>query len=188
VADEIELIGRPEHRAIVLVDYDEAWAARYERERGNLENALEGLPHHTTHVGSTAVPGLCAKPIIDIQVALPHPDDEASYLKSFEGAGYVLRVREPGHRMLRTPALDVQVHVCALGSDWERRHLLLREWLRRSEDERRLYGQLKMALSRIDWPTMNDYAAAKTETIVEITKRAERWAVNTGWLPESALW
>jgi GrpB-like predicted nucleotidyltransferase (UPF0157 family) len=75
--------------------------------------------------------------------------------------------------------------VCALGSDWHRRHLLFRDWLRRSDGDRRLYGRAKEALARTDWPSMNDYADAKTAVIIEITERAQRWSERTDWSPES---
>jgi len=182
VPGEVELIGGPEKRSIVLVDYDEAWSARYDTERVRIESALGNMVHRTAHVGSTSVPGLFAKPIIDIQVAVPDPDDEGSYLDRLEQIGYVLRVREPRHRMLRTPELDVQIHICALGSDWERRHLLFRDWLRHSDEDRRLYGRTKADLARRKWPTMNDYADAKSNVIIAITNRAEDWATSTGWV------
>jgi GrpB-like predicted nucleotidyltransferase (UPF0157 family) len=75
-------------------------------------------------------PELVAKPIVDIDLSVADPDDEAAYLDDLLGAGYELRVREPGHRLVRTPQRDVHVHVCAVGSRWERRHLLFRDRLR----------------------------------------------------------
>jgi GrpB-like predicted nucleotidyltransferase (UPF0157 family) len=182
VQDEVELIGGPEKRSIVLVDYDEAWSVRYDIERERIELALHDVVHRTAHVGSTSVPGLCAKPIIDIQVAVPDPDKEGSYLERLERIGYMLRVRESGHRMLRSPELDSHVHVCVLGSDWERRHLLFREWLRHSEKDRRLYSQAKADLARREWPTMNDSADAKSDVIIDIMNRAEDWAASTQWV------
>jgi GrpB-like predicted nucleotidyltransferase (UPF0157 family) len=135
------------------------------------------------HVGSTAVSGLVAKPIVDIQVSVGNVEDEASYLEPLVIAGYRLRVREPGHRMFRTPELDVHVHVCGAGTDWECRHLLLRDWLRRSADDREAYADLKIRLQRQDWDTMNHYADAKSALIAEMTVRAEQWAMSTGWSP-----
>src|SRR5262249_44109509 len=136
------------------------------------------------HVGSTAVVGLPAKPIIDIDLSVADPDDEGSYVPALERAEYRLRVREPGHVMLRTPLRDVHLHVCAIGSDWERRHLLFRDWLRPDPDDRRLYGEAKRVLATRDWPDMNAYAEAKTEIIGAITVHAERWAAATSWRPE----
>jgi GrpB-like predicted nucleotidyltransferase (UPF0157 family) len=133
------------------------------------------------HIGSTSVAGLSAKPVIDIQVAVHDPECEVDYLPLLVQAGYVLRVREPMHLMFRTPDLDVQIHVCAAGSDWERRHLLFRDWLRTSEEDRLLYERVKSSLAQTDWPTINHYAEAKSSVINQITSRAEEWATSTQW-------
>jgi GrpB-like predicted nucleotidyltransferase (UPF0157 family) len=173
---DAELIGGPEHREIVLVRYDPQWPATFEQHRARIVGTMADRAERVEHVGSTSVPGLLAKPIIDIQVSVARAEDESAYVPALEDAGYTLRVREPGHRMLRTQALDVHVHVCAVGSDWERRHLLFRDWLRRSDADRALYARMKTQLAKRSWPTMNDYADAKTRVIAEITKRAEEWS------------
>jgi GrpB-like predicted nucleotidyltransferase (UPF0157 family) len=181
VTDELEMIGGDEQRPIVLVEYNPWWPIRFAAERTRIEQALGDRAQRVAHIGSTAVPGLQAKPITDIQLSVADVDDEESYIPGLSGAGYVLRVREPAHLMLRTPALDVHVHVCSTGSDWERRHLLFRDRLRASAADRVRYEDAKMALARQNWPTMNDYADAKTPVIQEITLRAEEWARETGW-------
>jgi GrpB-like predicted nucleotidyltransferase (UPF0157 family) len=114
---------------------------------------------------------------------VPDVDDEASYLPALERAGYHLRVRQPGHRMVRTVDRGVHVHICAEGSDWERRHLLFRDWLRHDESDREAYASLKRELATRDWPDMNTYAAAKGAMITEITARAEGWARAVDWNP-----
>lgn len=129
------------------------------------------------------MPGLAAKPIIDIDLSVLDADDEEAYLAALEAAGYHLRVRQPGHRMVRSPGLDVQVHVCSAGSDWERRHLLFRDWLPHDAADRQAYGRLKVELAGRDWPDLNAYAAAKGPLITEITGRAEEWARATDWRP-----
>lgn len=144
--------------------------------------ALGEVALRVDHIGSTSVAGLVAKPIIDIDVSVSDPDDEVSYLPQMLVAGYLLRVREPGHRMFRTPHLDVHVHICAQGSQWERRHLLFRDWLRHDGRDRAAYGQLKTDLARRKWPDMNAYAAAKGPLIAAIIERAERWAEAGGWM------
>jgi GrpB-like predicted nucleotidyltransferase (UPF0157 family) len=98
-----------------------------------------------------------------------------------ERTGYQLRIRESGHRMLRTPARDVHVHLWGAGSEWERRHLLFRDWLRFDAEDRRLYAEAKQQLAEHEWADMNAYAAAKTTIIEEITTRAEQWAAATSW-------
>jgi GrpB-like predicted nucleotidyltransferase (UPF0157 family) len=75
------------------------------------------------------------------------------------------------------------VHVCAKGGEWERRHLLFRDWLRHNERDREAYGRLKNDLARREWTGMNAYAAAKGPLIAEITERAEEWARSGGWRP-----
>jgi GrpB-like predicted nucleotidyltransferase (UPF0157 family) len=125
-----------------------------------LRDALGPLAGWVDHIGSTAVVG-AAKPIIDLQVSVSDVEDESLYLDRLAAARYQLRVREPGHRMFRTPDLDVHVHICDVASEWERRHLLLRDWLWRSAEDREAYARLKLELQGRDWDTMNHYAEAK---------------------------
>jgi GrpB-like predicted nucleotidyltransferase (UPF0157 family) len=177
----VELIGGVEKRDIRLVPYDPAWPVRFEQERVRIAGALGPVARRIDHIGSTSIPGLIAKPIVDIDLSVPDVADERAYLDALLAAGYRLRVREPGHLMVRTPELDVQVHICAAGSDWERRHLLFRDWLRTDSADRGAYAGLKSELATRDWPDMNAYAAAKGALISEITVRAEEWARSTGW-------
>jgi len=126
-------------------------------------------------VGSTSVPGLAAKQIVDIDVLVADPSDEETYLPALVQAGYVLRVREPDwhqHRMFRTPELDVHVHIFALGCVEVRRNLAFRDRLRACEEDRLLYESVKRKLAREDWPDMNAYARAKTEVVEQIIARA----------------
>ena len=173
------LIGGREDREIVIVEYSPGWPARFEQERERIAAALGGLARRIAHVGSTAVPGLAAKPIVDLLVTVDDPDDEAAYLPALERAGYVLRVREPGHRMFRTPERDVHVHIWEAGSDEERRHLVFRDRLRASEEDRREYEQTKRALAA-RFRDMNDYADAKSDVITRIMARAARDAAHRG--------
>lgn len=168
---EVELIGGVEQRGIELVEYDPAWATRFEAERRRILDAL-GDCVRIEHVGSTAVPGLVAKPIVDIQVSVPDVRDESSYVPALVAAGYELRVRARDHRMLRTPERDVHVHVCDVASDWERRHLTFRDWLRSSPADRDRYATVKRSLAAQEWSSMNAYAAAKSDVIAEIMERA----------------
>src|SRR5262249_51373023 len=104
------------HR-IVIADYDPAWPERYERERTRIAAALGEVALRIEHIGSTSIPGLAAKPIVDILVVVSDVDDDESFGPGLVEAGYELRVREVGHRMFRTPARDVHVHIYAQGSD-----------------------------------------------------------------------
>ncbi len=170
------LIGGPERRRVVLAEPDPGWPERFEVEAARIRAALGSRALRIDHIGSTAVPQLAAKPVVDIDVSVADPDDEPAYVPDLQAAGYVLRVREPGHRMLRTPALDVHVHVCALGSEWERRHLLFRDWLRHDAADRALYERTKRALADREYADVNDYADAKTDVIEAIMRRARAWA------------
>jgi len=175
------LVGGIEKRPIEIVDWRPGWAEDFERHHAVISRALGPRASRIEHVGSTAVPDLAAKPIIDILVAVADPEDEQVFEPSLTEAGYLIRVREPGHRMFRTPRRDVHVHIWAHGSEDERRHLLFRDFLRRSVADRQLYESTKRRLARRDWPDMNFYADAKSGVIAEIMARAEAWAAQEGW-------
>jgi GrpB-like predicted nucleotidyltransferase (UPF0157 family) len=178
---EEALIGGREERVVVVADPDPRWPEVFERHRAAIVGALGPRVRRIDHVGSTSVPGLAAKPIVDIQVTVDDPEDDASFSPALETLGYELRVREPRHRMFRTPAHDVQVHVWAAGSDDERRHVLFRDWLRVDEADRRLYEDTKRRLAGRRWRDVNYYADAKSPVIQEIMARAESWAVRVHW-------
>jgi GrpB-like predicted nucleotidyltransferase (UPF0157 family) len=125
------------------------------------------------HIGSIAVPGLAAKPIIDILLVGQDVDDEAAYGPDLERSGYVLRVREPGHRMFRTPQRDVHVHVYSGGSSEIRRYLVFRDWLRESDTDRHAYERVKRQLADREWEDMNSYAQAKDGIVAKITRRGQ---------------
>ena len=169
------VIGEIEPQTIVVADYDPGWSERFRHEEARIRAALGGAALSEEHIGSTSVPGLAAKPILDVLLVVEDPGDEGFYVPAIEGAGYVLRVREPGfdeHRMFRTPAKDVHVHVFSPGSPEIDRYLLLRERLREDEGDRELYARTKRELASREWPSMQHYAEAKTEVIEGIIARA----------------
>lgn len=181
--DEIEerlmrsIIGEVEQRAIVIADYDPAWPRRFGREEAKIRGALGPAALCVEHVGSTSVPGLIAKPIVDILLVVEDAGNEDAYLPALEAAGYVLRVREPDfdeHRMFRTPEKDVHVHVFSPNSIEVERLLLLRDYLRHNEEDRELYAGTKRELASRDWPSMQHYADAKTGIVEDILTRASR--------------
>lgn len=180
---DTEFIGGKEKRALVLVPYQESWPRDFEIHKTKIKDALGGTALRIDHIGSTSVPGLLAKPIIDIQLSVHDIEAEEMYVPQLESQGYVMRVREEGHRMLRTPDVSAHIHVCPAGSEWERRHLLFRDWLRLHDEDRDKYAQAKLELSKREWDTLDDYADAKSPIITEITARAESWAAETGWHP-----
>ena len=173
------LIGGLEPGPISVVDYDERWALRFHRTAERVRQALGGNAVDVEHIGSTSVPGLAAKPIVDILVTVDDVTDEAAYLSALESIGFVLRGREPKHRMLRTPEQDVHLHVYE-PTDAEVKNLLdLRDWLRIDEADRELYATTKRQLATQRWSDMNHYAEAKTEVVLAILGRARAWRAGT---------
>ncbi len=158
---------------IELKEYDPAWTTLYEVERQKINNALNMDGIVIEHVGSTSVPGLCAKPIIDILLLVKDSSDEGSYVPDLEKAGYAMRIREPdwhGHRMLKGTEPEVNLHVFSVGCDEARRMIDFRDWLRTHEDDRNLYAETKRRLVRKKWKYLQDYADAKSEVVCEILK------------------
>lgn len=168
----VDLVGGIEPLKLELHDYDERWVDLYADHRRRILNALEAENVGVEHIGSTSVPGLAAKPIIDIVVTVDDITAEEDYLDALLVAGYELRVREPGHRLVRTPARDVHVHIYEHDDPAVDEYLLLRDWLRSNADDRALYESTKRSLLRRRWDDMNAYADAKTDVILAIKARA----------------
>lgn len=169
-----EIVGGPEALVVGLHAPDATWPATYREHERRIRGALATIDSAITveHIGSTSVPGLAAKPIVDIVVVVPDITDEDAWLGPLLDAGYVLRVREPGHRLVRTPGRDVHVHVYERGARAVDEYLLLRDHLRADADDRALYEQTKRELLTRQWDDMNDYADAKTAVIQAIKDRA----------------
>jgi GrpB-like predicted nucleotidyltransferase (UPF0157 family) len=160
---------------IEIVDYDPQWPELFRREADRIRAALGSRVLALEHTGSTSVPGLAAKPIVDITLAVADSADEAAYVPALEGAGYVLRIREPGwheHRMFKGPATDINLHVFSFGCPEIGRILLFRDWLRTHAADRDLYARTKLSLAGRKWDSVDDYANAKTAVIEEILNRA----------------
>jgi GrpB-like predicted nucleotidyltransferase (UPF0157 family) len=171
---------------LILADYDPAWPQTYERWRQRIAAALGCTAIRIEHVGSTSVPGLAAKPIVDIQVSAADLSDEPHYVPQLHAAGLVLRSRDELHRYLRPPAgqpRQVHVHVCAAGGQWERDHLLFRDYLRAHPAACLRYAEAKRANARRWSDDGFAYNQAKTGVILDIVEQAEYWAVATGWAP-----
>ena len=156
----LTILGERDGSSVRIVDYDDAWPSRFEAERDRISSALGPIAHQIEHVGSTSVPGLAAKPVVDVMVTVDDPDDDAAFVLPLTRVGYVLRVIEPKHRMFRSPMRDVHVHLWRAGSDDEHRHLLFRDWLRVSADDRRLYESVKRELA-----TRSLYAGSLSSTV-----------------------
>jgi GrpB-like predicted nucleotidyltransferase (UPF0157 family) len=166
---------KPLEGPILLADYDPAWPALFEREAARIRGALGEAARLVEHAGSTSVPGLAAKPIIDIVLAVPDSANEASYVPALEAAGYVLRIREPEwfeHRVFKGPDTNVNLHVFNVGAGEIERMLLFRDWLRTNPADRGLYLQTKRELVNRDWQYVQNYADAKTAVVDAIIERA----------------
>jgi GrpB-like predicted nucleotidyltransferase (UPF0157 family) len=177
--DEIRAatIGEPTRAdgPIRLAPYDPAWPALYEREASRIRSILGDRVRLLEHAGSTSVPGLPAKPIIDIVLAVDDPSDESAYLPPMEATGYVLRIREPDwfeHRLFKGPDTNINLHVFGDDSPEIDRMLAFRDRLRTDDDERRLYELAKRDLAARDWTYVQDYADAKSEIVEAIVARA----------------
>lgn len=159
---------------IILAEPDPTWPDRYGREESRIRDALGSRALQIEHVGSTSVPGLCAKPLIDVVLAVADSADEAAYVADLEGAGYELHVREPTwqeHRFFRDRHRQSQIHVFTLGSAEIRRMLTFRDRLRSHPDERELYARTKRELAARRWDYVQDYADAKSEVVEGIITR-----------------
>ena len=168
-------IEPPADGLVRLADPDPAWAARFAAAAAAIRAALGDRVLLLEHVGSTSVPGLAAKPCVDILLVVADSADEPAYLPPLESAGFVLRIREPDwyeHRMFRLPDRSVQVHVFSGGCVEIERMLAFRDRLRTHDDERALYERSKRALAARRWATVQDYADAKGEVVEAIIARA----------------
>jgi GrpB-like predicted nucleotidyltransferase (UPF0157 family) len=160
---------------IVIADYDSAWPAWFAREEARIRAALGERVLGLEHVGSTSVPGLAAKPRIDILLVVESSADEASYVPPLEAAGYRLHIREAQwheHRLLKGPDTDVNLHVFSRDCSEIERMLRFRDWLRANDADRALYERTKRELASRDWKYGQEYADAKTGVVEEILARA----------------
>ena len=126
---------------IHLADYDPEWPVLYQREATRVRDLLGDRVLLLEHVGSTSVPGLPAKPIIDMLLVVADSGDEPAYVPSMEAGGYAVRIREPDwheHRVFKGPDTDVNLHTFSDGSTEIERMLAFRDRLRTHDDEREL--------------------------------------------------
>ncbi|QKG83896.1 GrpB family protein [Kroppenstedtia pulmonis] len=166
---------KPHNAPITLVEYDSRWPELFEGEANRVRSALGNKALQVEHVGSTSVPGLCAKPIIDMILVVADSADEPSYVPTLEAAGYTLWIREPEwfeHRLLKGPDIDINLHVFSAGTSEIERMLRFRDWLRANDTDRDNYARAKRSLARRVWRHVQHYADAKTAIIQEIMDRA----------------
>ncbi|MFL5732782.1 MAG: GrpB family protein [Chloroflexia bacterium] len=162
---------------IRLEEYDPDWPRLFEREAARIRVALGDQALQVDHAGSTSVPGLAAKPIIDIILVVPNSADEPAYVPPLEAAGYRLTIREPDwyeHRVFKGPDTNVNLHTFTAGCSEIERMLLFRDWLRSHPADRELYERTKRDLAAQDWKYVQNYADAKTTVVEAILARAKQ--------------
>lgn len=163
-----------------VVEPDPAWPAQFSALADRIRDALGWRAIVVEHVGSTAVPGLPAKPVIDIDLTVADPADEAAYVPALEAVGFELRVREPWwyqHRVLRADEPRCHLHVFGFDSPELVKHRIFRDWLRGNPEERQRYAQVKREASAASTAAGEDamaYNARKEQVVREIYDRAFR--------------
>jgi GrpB-like predicted nucleotidyltransferase (UPF0157 family) len=168
---------------VEVVDYDPAWPAQFEAVAERVRAALGPAVLDLEHVGSTSVPGLAAKPVIDLNLTVADSADEATYAPALQAAGFRLIVREPEwfeHRMFKGVDPAANLHVFSAGCPELASMRLMRDWLRASPGDLALYARTKRALAERAWDRVQDYAEAKGEVVSEIMGRARAWASSGG--------
>jgi len=167
----------PLNSTIYLAPYNPAWPSLFNRLKKHIVEALGDDILLLEHVGSTAVPGLSAKPKIDMVLAVVDSSHESSYVKPLEEKGYSLRIREPDwyeHRLLKPPDVKGNLHVFSDECEEIEQMLLFRDWLRNHADDRVLYEDTKRELAARKWKYTQNYADAKAEIVQEVLARARR--------------
>ncbi|WP_299441324.1 GrpB family protein [uncultured Phycicoccus sp.] len=165
----------PHDGTILLVDSDPEWPTLFAREAARIREVLGPAVIRLEHAGSTSVPGLVAKPIIDIVLVVPDSSDEPSYVPVLTAAGYRLVIREPGwfeHRVFKGPDTDITMHVFTEGAAEIDRMLRFRDRLRADERDRELYARTKRMLAGRRWRHVQHYAQAKSEVVNQILLHA----------------
>jgi GrpB-like predicted nucleotidyltransferase (UPF0157 family) len=166
--DDVWVGARPPVTPIDIVDADARWPAQFDELANRISRTLGDRVLALEHVGSTSVPDLAAKPIIDIDLTVSDASDEAAYLPPLGAVGFVLTIREPRwhqHRLMVAASPPANLHVWSPDSPEAIRHLMFRDWLREHPDDRRRYAATKR--------TAADAANADGETVMEYNLRKQ---------------
>ncbi|MFL5754831.1 MAG: GrpB family protein [Chloroflexota bacterium] len=162
---------------IELADYDPDWPGLFAREEARIRSILGDRVIDLEHTGSTSVPALAAKPIIDIAMTVADVNDEPAYADDLVAAGYrlVLREQEPDwydHRVFKGPDTNLNLHVFSVGCVEVARMVGFRDWLRAHDDDRDLYLATKRDLVKREWASVQEYADQKGSVVEEIAAKA----------------
>jgi GrpB-like predicted nucleotidyltransferase (UPF0157 family) len=167
-------VGSQPPRTITVVPYDDGWPDHYSGVEARVRAALGDRVLGLQHIGSTSVPGLAAKPVIDADLTVADSADESSYVPELEAAGFNLRIREPEweeHRLLTYEAPPTNLHVFPPGTPEPARHRMFRDWLRTHPDDREAYAALKTELGTRSFRSGMDYNNHKGELVYDIYER-----------------
>ncbi|GAW11582.1 hypothetical protein ANO14919_009290 [Xylariales sp. No.14919] len=165
---DIEIIARRPQKPIKIVEYRPEWPAMFAEVEKRIRQALGDRVVVIQHVGSTSVPGLAAKDVIDVDLAVADPADEESYVPDLQAAGFIFLLREPSwyqHRFFHLEEPYTNLHVFGSDSSEMVRHRLFRDWLREHEDDRERYAAVKREAAEV--------AAAAGENVQQYNNRKE---------------
>ena len=160
---------------ILLHDYDTAWATEFSHIRTRLLNGLGETALAVEHVGSTAIPGLCAKPVIDVLLVVADSSDEAAYAPQVQECGFHFHHREPDwheQRLFKFKNPSLNLHVFSSGCLEIERMLVFRDFLRSDDQARATYDSKKRELAQKDWARVQEYADAKSDVVEGLLNQA----------------
>ena len=160
---------------IVLYDYDTSWPAHFSQIRTQILGALRDAALAVEHVGSTSIPGLCAKPVIDVLLVVSDSSDEAAYAHRLEECGFKLHHREPEwheHRLFKFSSPAANIHVFSSGCSEIERMVCFRDFLRSDTHARQTYESKKRELAQREWTRVQEYADAKGEVVEGLLNEA----------------
>ena len=169
---------------VTITPYNPNWPVLFEQEKARIQGALGVHAISIQHIGSTSVPGLGAKPIIDVMIAVPSLEEaDAFCIQPMIALGYeyvkTFETEIPHRRYFRksdeTGVRTHHVHMVVINSDWWVDHLLFRDFLRADSNARRAYEAYKRKLAESEWNDSNDYAEAKTDFILKTMEDARAW-------------
>lgn len=165
--------GQPKAELIEVQAYDANWPVLYQRLSQDILEALGDKALTIAHVGSTAVIGLPAKPVIDIDVLVADPEQEEDYVPALEALGYELSIRERSwyqHRMLRQEDPRVNLHVFGPDCSEHIRHILFRDWLSTHPEDLQRYADAKTQ-AKEGVSNVRDYNQRKQAVVRDIYRK-----------------
>ena len=172
---------------VIIVPYDPEWPALFSKLGMALRQALGATAPRIDHIGSTAVPGMAAKPIVDVQISVVSLEPVEPFCWPLESLGYVFRSDNPEltkrYFRERPGQRRTHVHVRRMGSWAEQFALLFRDYMRAHPEDATRYGEVKCCLAERYGDDRHGYTEAKAPFLWEIMAKADRWSQDTGWQP-----